>query len=255
VYRDVTDRIRALLLPGLDGTGDLFARFLACAPSGFHLRALRLPSDRPRDYRELADWLIAELPDAPVALIAESFSGPLAVLVANRSPRIAGVVLCASFVRSPLPGALARLSRPLWRRAPPAFAIRFLMTGGDAALAQAVRNALASVDRAVVAARIRAALTVDVRAELQRLSQPLLWLRATRDRLIHGGLASAAVRALGPSAELLDLDAPHLLLQSKPAEAWRRIQPFLERLISERCKRPPTGLSGSGAGTDQPMTG
>src|SRR5687768_4116314 len=105
---------QTILLPGLDGTGDLFAPFVAAAPSGFPVQCVRLPDDSQRSYEELAEWVCARLPAEPVALIAESFSGPLAVLIADRCARVAAVVLCASFVKPPWPGLLVHAPKFLW---------------------------------------------------------------------------------------------------------------------------------------------
>jgi pimeloyl-[acyl-carrier protein] methyl ester esterase len=121
-------------LPGLDGTGSLFERFINAAPSNWPLRVLRLPADQPQGYHDLADSVLPLLPGDPLALIAESCSGPLAILLANRCPQVYAIVLCASFVRHPLPKFLARLPDFLWRRPPPILALRFFMTGGDRAL-------------------------------------------------------------------------------------------------------------------------
>jgi pimeloyl-ACP methyl ester carboxylesterase len=218
----------SLLLPGLDGTGDLFAPFVAAAPPGLPLAGVRLPADRPRGYPELAAWLLSRLPPGPLALIAESFSGPLALLVADRCPRVAAVVLCASFAAPPWPRVLARTPAFVWGRPPPAVLVRAFLTGGDHAMAAAVGRALAGVGREVLAARIAAALRTDVTAELGGFSRPLLCLRATRDRVLRVG-STEQIRAVKPAAEFVEIAAPHLLLQTKPVEAWIHIAPFLKR--------------------------
>jgi pimeloyl-ACP methyl ester carboxylesterase len=189
---------------------------------------MALPNDRPRGYSDLAAWVIEQLPAEPVAVIAESFSGPLALLVADRCPRVTAIVLCASFVEAPHPSVLARLPTFIWSRPPPSTLISFLLTGGDRALGNAVRRAIADVPGPVIAARIAAALSVDVVAELERFSKPLLLLAAQLDRVIPARCSRRA-RALKPSAHFVELRAPHLVLQSHPAEAWRKIAPFLER--------------------------
>jgi pimeloyl-ACP methyl ester carboxylesterase len=218
----------SILLPGLDGTGDLFGTFVAAAPSDLPVRVQPLPSDQPRSYRDLVETLLPLLPTEPFALIAESFSGPLAILLANRCPRACAVVLCATFIRLPLPQLLARLPALFWRKPPPQLLLQLVMTGGDRRLALAVQDSVAQLDGAIVRARVAAALTIDVTQELQRLAQPLLFLRADRDRLIPAGCA-AAVRAAKPSVRISNIDGPHLILQARPDESWRLIAPFLER--------------------------
>jgi sigma-B regulation protein RsbQ len=218
----------SILLPGLDGTGDLFEHFVAAAPPAFPVRVQRLPSDRPRGYRDLADAVLPLLPVEPFALVAESFSGPLAVLLANRCPQACAVVLCATFIRPPLSKLLARVPGFNWGSPPPRLLLQHLMAGGDPRLADAVRDAVAPLDSATLRTRIAAVLTVDVTRELERLTQPLLYLRARRDRLVPAR-CSSAVRAAKASAQIVSVDGPHLILQARPDEAWLEIAPFLER--------------------------
>lgn len=216
----------SILLPGLDGTGDVFGRFVAAAPAELPVRVQRLPSERPRSYVELVDALLSLLPLEPFALIAESFSGPLAVLIASRCPRVRAVVLCATFVRAPLPRALAHLPEFFWKRPPPQSVLQLFMTGGDRRLAADVREAVATVDGAILHSRVEAILNVDVTAELESLTQPLLYIRAERDRLIPARCADV-IRRAKPSARVATVDGPHLILQARPEASWRQIAPFL----------------------------
>jgi pimeloyl-[acyl-carrier protein] methyl ester esterase len=223
----------SILLPGLDGTGDLFTNLLGAASPEWPLRVMPLPDDRPRGYHELAESIVPRLPQEPFAIIAESFSGPLAVLLASRSRCVSAVVLCASFVRPPLPAWFAALPDVFWRRPPPTFAIQLFMTGGDRRLAGAVRDAIRKTKSAVLATRANASLTVNVSAELANLRQPVLYLRAARDRLVPGA-CGAEICKLQRRAELLNIDGPHLLLQARAKESWVRIATFLERLTVVR---------------------
>jgi pimeloyl-ACP methyl ester carboxylesterase len=99
------------LLPGLDGTGLLFGPALDACPDGVRPVVLPLPDLEARSYAELADHLAPRLPkDEPFLLLGESFSGPLALELAARRPDgLAGVVLVASFVTSPVPRGIGRL--------------------------------------------------------------------------------------------------------------------------------------------------
>jgi pimeloyl-ACP methyl ester carboxylesterase len=219
----------SILLPGMDGTGELYGRFNAALSSEWPVHVLPLPGDSPRGYADLADSMLPQLPSEPFAIVAESFSGPLAILLANRCRYVHAVVLCASFVQAPLPRLFARLPFFLRRGPPPAWAVRFLMTGPDPVLAGAVRHALEKVDAKVLVGRVSAALDVDVRNDLERLRRPLLYLQASRDRLVPASCA-ATIRALKPRAEFVTVNGPHLLLQANPVESWRHIEEFLSRV-------------------------
>jgi pimeloyl-ACP methyl ester carboxylesterase len=194
-----------------------------------------LPSDRPRGYDELAEWVLKRLPGEDVALIAESFSGPLALMVADRSPSVIAVVLCATFVLPPLSWPFTQIPKLVWDRPPPAALLSLMLTGGDRSLALAVQRALVGLRGEVVAERVAAALRVDVTAELGRYSRPLLYLRAGQDRVIRTR-SSRRIQALKPSMRVVEVAGPHLLLQRSPSEAWTHIKPFLEQ--ARRAARP-----------------
>src|SRR5262245_42706994 len=103
---------RIVLLPGLDGTGALFENFVRAAPSGVSLEVVPIPPE-PLGYRELVDRLGPTLHlTADTILVAESFSGPLAILLAAQY-RVAALVLCNSFVVPPRARLFRVLAMPL----------------------------------------------------------------------------------------------------------------------------------------------
>ncbi|HYH09857.1 MAG TPA: alpha/beta fold hydrolase [Thermoanaerobaculia bacterium] len=204
-----------VLLPGMDGTGELFRAFLACAPAT--LQPLVVPLPHAGSYEELLARI--GLPDdEELVLLGESFSGPLALRLAEREGgRVSAVILCNSFVRAPYPGVLRWLPWPLaflWK--PHAAFIRWLFLGRDApdAAVKEVQRAIARTPRRVLAARVRAILTLDA----VPVPVPVLYLRGTEDRLIH---------EVPPGVTVREIRGPHLLLQTAPGEAWRAIEDFL----------------------------
>lgn len=70
---------------------------------------------------------------------------------------------------------------------------------------------------------------VNVTKELAELTVPVLYVRATRDRLV-GAKSADQIRTARPSTRILEVDAPHLVLQTNPQEAWKCIQPFVEEV-------------------------
>ncbi|MGO9027903.1 MAG: alpha/beta fold hydrolase, partial [Acidimicrobiales bacterium] len=179
-----------LLLPGLDGTGRLFAPLLPELDQHFGLISVAYPCDRVLGLDELADYVRGFVPPASrYAIVAESFSGLIALKLAREPPPgLTAVVLVAAFVRSPFPWLLrpcldasaeflVRLPAPRWPLA------RWL-TGGHAALAADVRAAVSSVSPAVVAARLRILARVDARRDLALCRVPMLYLAGARDRLV-----------------------------------------------------------------------
>ena len=109
----MTAPIRLVLLPGMDGTGDLFEPLQEALDPRTRVDIVRYPGSGPQGYDELEPRIRAQLPaDEPFVLLGESFSGPLAIAIAaTPPPGLRGLILCCSFARAPAPGlALLRLS-------------------------------------------------------------------------------------------------------------------------------------------------
>lgn len=224
-----------VLLPGMDGTGELFAPFEA----QLRLPVLRLsyPLTPLLNYAQLVDHVRGQLPPGErFVLLGESFSGPVAMaLAAQDLPGLAGLVLCCTFARSP--HAWTRFLRPLtgllpWP--PPRFVAEGLLC--DASTPAPVRALLADVLGRVPARTIRHRLqlvqAVDATAQLARVRVPVLYLRAAADRLVPRS-AGDQVQAQAPRARLKTLAGPHLLLQTCACVAAREVEAFVREL--EAC--------------------
>jgi pimeloyl-[acyl-carrier protein] methyl ester esterase len=178
--------LKLVLLPGMDGTGMLFAGFVTALPESFETMTVRYPTDRPLSNLELEGIVRAACPvTEPFMLVAESFSTPLAIQYAASNPvNLEGLVLCAGFATSPVRGwrrLLGWLLSPLVFRVPlPNLAAKLWLVGPDAppSLLATVRAAVSSVQPRVLAARLRAVLGCDVRAELCRVAAPVLYIQA-----------------------------------------------------------------------------
>lgn len=94
-----------VLLPGMDGSGELFTPFVEALGPSIDARVLRYPADQPLGYAALTARVREALPaDRPYVLLAESFSGPIGVEIAAQAPPgMMGLVLCSTFARNPRP--------------------------------------------------------------------------------------------------------------------------------------------------------
>ena len=225
-----------VLLPGLDGTGVLMRPLLAALPPEVAPIVVTYPGDEILDYDALVPRVLAALPrDRPFVLLGESYGGPLALRVAATRPAgLAGVVLCATFVRRPhpwIPAWMRHAVRPWVLRPFPQMSRAKMLLGGYSTsdLRALSAEALSLVRADVLAARVRDVLAVDVTAELPACPVPILYLRGTRDGVVPGWNARA-IRRIRPSVEIVDLPAPHLVLQTQPALAAAAIARFTERL-------------------------
>jgi len=218
-----------LLLPGLDGTGALFASFAAEVDVDHVVVAYG--DTAPTSYEGLVPWLGERLPrDRRFVLLAESWSGPAAITLAAGAPAgLEALILCNTFARSPVP----RWGRWLaWRRLlrldPPDWALRRLLLGGTASheTCAAVRRALAEAGPDLLAARMRASQEIDVRAALGRITVPIVDLRGRQDRLVRGR-AARDVRTEARHVTARTIDGPHLILQVRPRASWEAVRAFL----------------------------
>jgi pimeloyl-ACP methyl ester carboxylesterase len=224
-----------VLLPGLDGTGRLFSSFLGALPPEYEPIIVTYPPDRRLDYEGLFPSIREVMPwKAPYIIIAESFAGQLALRFAEAQPQnLRALVLCASFVTNPLPPenwAVRLLNDTVFRRSPSETVLKKLLNTKDYSppLLAAVQAALEVVRPEVLSHRVRMAFDTDTRGALRACQAPILYLQAGRDKLVSPRSVEE-IRAIKPELTCEVVDAPHLLLQSKPREAWAAIRRFLAR--------------------------
>ena len=221
-----------VLLPGLDGTGQLFKDFVTALGPGIKTITVAYPPDAPLGYAELEPIARSFLPQGePYYLLAESFSGPVAIAIAASSPPgLRGLILSCSFARSPQPLlAYCRFAiRFVPVKALPTALFSFFLLGRfrSAALLEAFAKSLATVAPAVLRARAHAALSIDVCAALSRVRVPLLYLRATEDRVVPRH-SSKIVVSLAAHTQVAGFAAPHFLLQVLPSQTAATVAGFM----------------------------
>ena len=235
---------KLVLLPGLDGSGELFRGLMAVLPEGLESETLWYPADRVMSYGELAGTLRGAIPvDEPFVLVAESFGVPLAIQIAAlEPPNLRGMVLSGGFATSPLRGWRRTLT---WDLAPllshvslPGFVARYLMVGDKAprALVELVTGAVSWVTPKVLCARVHEALHVDVRAELAQVRVPVLYLQPTQDRLVDAACLEEMQAA--KAGRTVRIEGPHMLLQCEPAACAEAVAGFVRELGAGEQERP-----------------
>jgi pimeloyl-ACP methyl ester carboxylesterase len=225
---------RLVILPGLDGTGRLLRDFRRAI--GPHARTILVsyPADQPLDYTALEAIVRSRLPTRkPFVLLAESFSGPIAIsIAANRPAGLRGLILACSFARNPLPmlaplGPSIRLLPIRWA---PVALLAWTTLGRYATptLRSELADALRRVSPSVIRKRLRLVVDVDVSPLLARVAVPILYLRASEDRLVprSGSYALAAM----PHVRFVEIEGPHFLLQANPSTAAAYVQEFLREV-------------------------
>lgn len=225
-------KLTLVLLPGLDGTGDLFEPFIAALGPGFKTTVIRYPGGEPLGYKELETLVRQRLPATePFAILGESFSGPIAISIAAVPPsNLVATVLCCTFTSNPQPN----LSHLRWLlpfaspRLAPLAAISALLIGKHStpALRIALAGALSKLSTPAFRARLGAVLSVNVTAKLVAVQTPVLYLQALQDRLVPLE-ASLKVQQANPKVQIAKLEGAHFLLQTSPAQAAAAVGTFL----------------------------
>jgi pimeloyl-ACP methyl ester carboxylesterase len=224
--------VTLVILPGLDGTGLELADFVAALGPELETIVVTYPNDTPTEYAGHEVIARGKLPvDRPFVLLGESYSGPIAILIAASAPRgLIGLILCCSFARNPRP-ALSWL-RPFVRLVPtriPAAVTGWFLLGRSSTprLRAALADALAQIAPETLRARLASVMEVDVTAQLAKVRVPVFYLRATRDRTVPPRVSLEVLRSI-PDARVVDIDGPHLLLQTAPAIAARQLKSFVK---------------------------
>lgn len=194
------------------------------------------PNDLPLDYDGLEQYLAKRIITAePFVILAESFSGPLALRLAAKSPpNLVAVILCTTFIENPLPQmssfVLPAVIEKMVKLTLPKLVIRHLLMGKDAPddMVNTFREILKAVNPKVLATRIRSVFTVNAKQALADCPHPILYLLATKDRIVSRR-SLERIRKIRPDVEIALIDAPHLLLQCQPKQAAEAIQSFLKR--------------------------
>jgi pimeloyl-[acyl-carrier protein] methyl ester esterase len=222
--------MKLVLLPGLDGSGRLFAP-LVNELRDVSTTLITYPNDDSAGYAELTAHAQKSLPQEPFVLLGESFSGPVAIsLAAQQSSNLRGLILSTTFARNPRP-ALARLREiaPMVLRLPiPDKLAASLLYGhgADPQWERALSEALGGLSQSTIRRRLLAVMDVDVSHALRQINVPILSFVARRDAPVPAN-ASKHLRETNPTIREVQFDAPHGLLQIASGAAANEIRRFL----------------------------
>lgn len=229
-----------VLLPGLDGTGGMFAPLLQAMPADTQSKVISYPPLR-LDYADLLRLVVRQLPrNKPLIIIAESFSGPILVDLLGRkaAANVHGAIFCASFVRNPHPVKLFFVGKHMVRlfTATPILRIvtRILCMGlfVPKAIRKLYYSTMKSVPVWLLAFRLRLLRGLKLDSKLKSLSVPCCYLQGRYDRLVPDSARRDFKNNL-PTYSSVVIDGPHFLLQTRPQVCWEAIQTFSKLLARQ----------------------
>jgi len=209
----------------MDGTGLLFDELLPCLSTDTQAKVVSYPDHAYLSYQKLEELVVRQLPvRRKYIIMAESFSGPIALRVAHRlvgGGRLEAVVLVASFAYRPqgwMGFVLARLPLKMIFSMPlPNFVLRTLLLGESASpgIIKRTGEVIRQVAPAVLAGRLREALTSDYGKRRVDPALRVVAVFADGDRLL-GREARRSIADVCEQAEVEIVDAPHFALQVRP---------------------------------------
>jgi pimeloyl-[acyl-carrier protein] methyl ester esterase len=239
------NKMAIVLLPGLDGMGELFAPFVNALGPQTDAIVVSYPADQALDYQALEHFARTHLPvGRSYFLLGESFSGPIAIaLAASRPEGLIGLVLCATFARNPHPyfSPFKALIRLLPLKSKLRGLISWFMFGkfADRQTLSVLERSLERVSLAALRMRLCSVLDVDYSARLAQMNVPILYLLATDDRIVFGRSCRHIARLL-PAVTVVPLEGPHLLLQARPDVTAQMVGQFMRRVSDSN---PPQALT------------
>ncbi len=217
-----------VLMPGFEGNGKLFAPLIPWLEPHFELSVIKYPD--LNSFQDYLDCAANQLPAEPgYSLLAESFSGPVAIaLMAQRPGQVGPSVLSSTFARSPL-AALTKMANHVPQQM---FSIGTLseycldvQAAFDEDLSETQPlplNITEQLDGVVLRHRIAVMSRIDVSALLPQIETSVLLLHGQRDRIVSD-LEARAIEQNLPGVRRIDLDAAHLMLQVQPQQCAEHI--------------------------------
>lgn len=231
----MTQSFTAVLLPGIDGTAKMFDSFQQALAPEITSQTIAYPAQQFLDYKTLIQYVIERLPSGSVVLIAESFSGPLALMVAEQlGERCLALVLVATFVSNPRKwesGLINRFLHPRMLSLRPSKTMARFFVMGDAAdeVVEFVLNNHKHVAGHVTLGRLRAVFKVDVRHLLKQCRIPILHLYAKRDKVVLMR-SVREIQSLRPDIPSICIDGPHFVLQTRSSQCATAVKQFLRKV-------------------------
>lgn len=212
--------MKLVLLPGLDGTGNLFHPLLKALPKNLETIVISYPETK-LGYNELVDFVSGQLPNEDYVLVGESFSGNIAYQIVRSKPQnLKSVIFVASFVSNPRPFLLKLfnfLPSFLLSIQPPKLIVKLFMLGFSSkqSSVELFLETVKQVPSEVLSFRLKEIGRLQLYEETCEVEA--IYLQATNDYLVPSKALKDFERIFS-NLSVVKVKGSHFILQSEPLE-------------------------------------
>ncbi len=213
--------MKLVLLPGMDGTGELFDDFVSHYEGESII--IPLPQLGAQNYEALALYVKPLLPNEPYIILAESFSGGLIpLLLKSKLLHIKGLIFVASFISAPkqvfISLALLLPITFLAKLPGASFVYKSLFLGFSASnkVVKQFKVVLLKVSEKILKQRLRTIHDLSC-VDKERFSLPCYYIRAKQDLLVPES-KMREINKVFSQCENYSVDGAHFILQAKAKE-------------------------------------
>lgn len=213
--------MKIVLLPGLDGSGKLFEPILPFLDTD-NTTVIPLPNSGAQDYETLKEYVKDKLPNEDYILVAESFSGPIGVLLAKEGlDNLKAIVFVATFLTPPNKFLLNFCKMlPINKLTKLPFSSLFLKIfilgySTDKKDVLRFKKVIDSVPLQIIQKRLN---TISTLSMLEvKVDLPSVYIRADSDKLVPSNKCDEFLRYFSKMM-VKTVKGPHFILQANPSD-------------------------------------
>ena len=209
--------MKIVLLPGLDGTGELFAPLIDKLPKFVETQIIKYDTQKKHSYQELVDYVISKLPDDDFVLLAESFSGFIAYQIGlKKLENLKHIILVATFLQNPRPILLNLITSSYILSLPIPKVITKMFFLGFSANIKTInlfQKVIKKVSYEVLYFRLQEIKKLKLKKEV--ITLPTTYIQARDDQLVLEN-SLKDWKEVCPKLKIYQVEGKHLILQSNP---------------------------------------
>lgn len=219
--------MKIILLPGLDGTGQLFQRLSQHLPAELDIEIVSYDAISAFSYSNQANELADRFKDGSIFIVAESYSGPVAYkLYQLMGPRVKGILFLASFITKPSWYSCLAFLFPVSFIKPTALNRRLLYqigfnSLGGFTIVDAVFKSIKCANRQKLKARLKN--IAFLKRPNKKINCPVTYIQPSKDSLINSNCIDH-IELLSTQFKRVQISGGHFIAQSNPVECAAEIK-------------------------------